>query len=69
MALVLDTGPILALLNADDAHHSRCVELVGELGESLVVPAPALADVDYWVRARLDVAVWRTFVEDLAAGA
>lgn len=69
MALVLDTGPILALLNADDVHHSRCLELVGELGESLVVPAPTLVEVDYWVRTRLDVAVWRTFVEDLAAGA
>lgn len=69
MALVLDTGPILALLNANDDHHARCVELVGELGESLVVPSPTLVEVDYWVRTRLDVAVWRTFVEDLAAGA
>lgn len=69
MALVLDTGPILALLNADDDHHGRCVELVEELAESLVVPAPTLVEVDYWVRTRLDVAVWRTFVDDLAAGA
>ena len=69
MALVLDTGPILALLNADDAYHARCVELVRDLGESLVVPAPTLVEVDYWIRTRLDVAVWSTFVEDLAAGA
>ena len=68
-ALVLDTGPILALLNADDDHHDRCVDLVRDLGESLVVPAPTLVEVDDWVRTRLDVAVWRTFVEDLAAGA
>ena len=69
MALVLDTGPILALLNADDDHHDRCVDLVRDLGESLVVPAPTLVEVDYWVRTRMDVAAWRTFVEHLAAGA
>lgn len=69
MALVLDTGPILALLNVEDDHHDRCVDLVRHLGESLVVPAPTLVEVDYWVRTRLDVAVWRTFVEDVAAGA
>ena len=69
MALVLDTGPTLALLNANDDHHARCVELVVDIGESLVVPAATLVEVDYWVRSRLTVTVWRTFVEDLAAGA
>lgn len=69
MALILDTGPILALLNANDAHHTRCVALVEEMSESLVVPAATLVEVDYWVRAKLTVAVWRAFVEDLAAGA
>ena len=34
-----------------------------------MVPAPTLVEVDYWVRTRMDVAVWRTFAEDLAAGA
>lgn len=69
MALVLDTGPILALLNANDANHSRCVDLVTAVGESLVVPAATLVEVDYWVRARLTVGVWRAFIEDVAAGA
>lgn len=69
MALVLDTGPILALLNANDANHARCVELVAAVGESLVVPAATLVEVDYWVRARLTVAVWRAFIEDVADGA
>lgn len=69
MALILDTGPILALLNANDEHHTRCVELVTEVGESLVVPAATLVEVDYWVRTRLSVEVWRAFVEDIATGA
>lgn len=68
MALVLDTGPIVALLDADDPDHHRCVALADE-HRDLVVPSPVLVEVDYWVRKRLDIKVWRTFVEDLAGGA
>lgn len=68
MALVLDTGPIVALLDADDVDHRRCVAMA-EQHRDLVVPAPVLVEVDYWVRKRLGVAVWQTFVEDLARGA
>jgi len=68
MALVLDTGPIVALLDADDPDHDRCVALADE-HRDLVVPSPVLVEVDYWVRKRLDIKVWRTFVEDLAGGA
>ncbi len=69
MALVLDTGPVLALLDADDVHHERCVELVEQLNEPLLVPVATLVEIDYWIRKRLEPAVWTAFVEDLAAGA
>jgi uncharacterized protein len=69
MALVLDTGPILALLDAGDPDHARCVATVKEAREDLVVPAATLVEVDYWCRKLLGVAVWEDFVEDLAAGA
>jgi predicted nucleic acid-binding protein len=69
VALVLDTGPILALLERDDPAHQRCVELVDRLGEDLIVPAPVLAEVDYWLRNLGQVATWQTFVEDVAEGA
>ena len=68
MALVLDTGPILALLDADDAGHGACVALVPRSREALVVPSAVLVEVDYWVRQRLDASVWMAFVEDIAAG-
>jgi len=55
MSLVLDTGPILALLDRDDPDHARCVALVDGTAEDLVVPAPVLVEVDYWCRKLLGV--------------
>jgi len=69
VALVLDTGPVLALLDADDVDHERCVKLVEQLNEPLLVPVATLVEIDYWIRKRLEPAVWTAFVEDLAAGA
>jgi predicted nucleic acid-binding protein len=69
MALILDTGPVLALLDAGDPDHERCVELVERLREDLVVPSTVLVEVDYWVLKLLDRNAWAVFVEDLARGA
>lgn len=69
MSLVLDTGPILALLDADDPDHARCVQLVEDGREDLVVPSAVLVEVDYWTRKLLGCAVMEAFVDDVAAGA
>ena len=69
MPLVLDTGPILALLDAGDPDHDRCVSLVEGLGEDLVVPGPVLVEVDYWVVKLLGAEAWTIFVDDVARGA
>ena len=69
MALVLDTGPILALLDADDPAHLRCAALLDEIHEPIVVVAPTLVEVDYWIRRRLQPEVWSIFIEDIVAGA
>ncbi len=68
MSLVLDTGPILALLDADDPAHSRCAALLDEIDEPLIVVAVTLVEVDYWIRKRLQPEVWSIFVEDIASG-
>jgi uncharacterized protein len=67
--LVLDTGPIVALLDRADPAHHRCTALLADSREALVIPAPVLVEVDYWARTRLGLAAWRTLVEDIAAGA
>ena len=70
MALVLDTGPIVALLDASDPEHERCVQMVAERPrEDLVVPAPVLVEVDYWLWKLYGADPWEAFVADVAEGA
>jgi predicted nucleic acid-binding protein len=69
MALVLDTGPLLAALDRADPDHASCVSLIAGETEDLVVPALVLAELDYWCHERLDGDVWLTFLEDVIVGA
>lgn len=69
MALVLDTGPILALLDAGDPAHASSVAMVDEIQEDLIVPACVLVEVDYWAHKLLGHESWEIFVEDIASGA
>lgn len=69
MALVLDTGPLLAAFDAADPDHEACAALLTEAGEDLVVPQLVLGELDYWCAERLDPGVWLAFLDDLLAGA
>lgn len=69
MALVLDTGPLLAALDAGDPDHASCAALLVDAPEDLVVPALVLAELDYWCNQRLGIEVWLAFLEDVLAGA
>lgn len=66
--LVVDTGPLFASLDADDPDHARCVALLSDPRADLVVPAPVLVELDYFVRKLLGVDVWHTFAADVAEG-
>jgi predicted nucleic acid-binding protein len=48
LALILDTGPILAAMDAGDRDHQECAELLEEATEEFVIPAPVLPELDYW---------------------
>ena len=69
MALVLDTGPLLAAFDAADPDHGACAALLTEAEEDLVVPVLVLGELDYWCAQRLDPAVWLAFLDDVLAGA
>lgn len=69
MVLVLDTGPVLALLDAGDPAHERSVAMVEEVGEDLVLPGCVLVELDYWVLKLLGLDVWEIFVSDVTTGA
>jgi predicted nucleic acid-binding protein len=68
MALVCDTGPLLAALDAADPDHARCAALVRDSAEDLVVPMLVLAELDYWCHQRLSAEAWLVFLDDLLAG-
>lgn len=67
--LILDTGPLLALLDADDPAHVRCVSMTEAVGEDLAVPITVLPELDYWVVKFLGQDVWTAFIEDVVQGA
>jgi uncharacterized protein len=69
VALVLDTGPLLAALDAADPDHPACAALLLDSTEDLVVPALVLAELDYWCARRLSTDAWLLFLDDVLAGA
>ena len=69
MALILDTGPLYASLDRSDAYYSVCRRLIEACDEPLVIPAPVLVEVDYWIHTRLHQGVLVTLLDDIIAGA
>jgi len=69
VALICDTGPLLAALDAADPDHERCARLLVEADEDLVVPTLVLSELDYWCGCRLPAEAWLIFLDDLLAGA
>lgn len=47
MGLLVDTGPLVALLDRGDAHHESCASLLSAAREPRLIPAPVLPEVDY----------------------
>lgn len=69
MALVVDTGVLLAAHVTDEADHHACRALLADATEPLVIPAPVLVELEYLFRARATLRAWLDFVKDVAAGA
>jgi len=69
VALILDTGPLYASLDRRDADHAACRRLIEEADETLVIPAPVLVEVDYWIHIRLHPGVLVALLDDIEAGA
>ncbi len=69
MALILDTGPLYASLDRSDAEHVACRRLIEEAEEPLVIPAPVLVEVDYWIHTRLHPGVLVALLDDIESGA
>lgn len=50
MALIIDTGPLVAALDTTDPDHERCAELIQGTSEARMVPVCVLVEVEYLLR-------------------
>jgi predicted nucleic acid-binding protein len=69
MALILDTGPLFASLDRRDALHEVCRRFIETANERLLIPAPVLPEVDYFIGQHLQPEVRLAFLNDIRAGA
>jgi predicted nucleic acid-binding protein len=69
VALILDTGPLYASLDRDDAAYRSCRTLIDRATEPLLIPALVLVEVDYWIHRRLHPGVLIALLDDIDAGA
>jgi predicted nucleic acid-binding protein len=69
VALILDTGPLYASLDRSDADHAACRALLESTTEPIVIPAPVLVEVDYWISQRLHPGVLVALLGDIESGA
>jgi predicted nucleic acid-binding protein len=63
--IVLDTSAVLALFDADDADHARCVGALPGSGPLFVVPAGILGELGCLIEAKLGATALRAFVGEL----
>ena len=61
--ILIDTGPIVALLRRPDQHHERCVAALRSLREPLATVWPVVSEAMFLLADRPDVqsALWGSF--------
>jgi uncharacterized protein len=68
LTLIVDAGPLVALADPDEPRRDAILEILRAEPESIVVPAPTTAEIDYLLGRRFGDAARRAFLTDLAAG-
>ncbi|MEJ7754184.1 MAG: PIN domain-containing protein [Candidatus Limnocylindrales bacterium] len=66
---MVDSGPLYAYVDADDAHHAASLRLLQHHPGPLLVPVLVIAEVAYLLAARLGATAEVRFLGDLAGGA
>ncbi|PXX54080.1 hypothetical protein DFR70_12561 [Nocardia tenerifensis] len=67
-ALVVDAGPLYAYVDADDAHHVDCLNLLQTHRGPLVVPTLVITEAAYLIGTRLGAEAEVQFLGDFAEG-
>jgi predicted nucleic acid-binding protein len=68
MTVIADTGPLYALVDADDAWHSRVVEWWRANKSPIVVPVCVLPELCYLLHTRISPDAEAAFVRAIANG-
>jgi predicted nucleic acid-binding protein len=66
--LIVDSGPLYAYVDADDAHHAASLELLETHPGPLMVPTLVVTEVTYLLATRLGWQPEVRFLGDLASG-
>lgn len=68
IVLIVDTGPLVAIADADDRHHRVCVELIaGDVGP-LLTTALVVAEAGWLIRRQLSIGAEVALYRSVAAG-
>lgn len=68
MALILDTGPIIASVDTTERYHRDCKTLIDDY-DILIVPEPVIVEADHFIRTRLNRPTHLQFLRDIVDGA
>ncbi len=67
--IVVDTGVLLAIADADDLWHTACAALLaGYPSSELILPAPVIPETGWMIAAVLGPATEAAFIASVAAG-
>lgn len=65
MLAVVDTGPLYAVVDEDDADHGRCRALLEQGDHRLIIPTLVVAEVTYLIATRLGPVIEAQFLRGL----
>jgi predicted nucleic acid-binding protein len=68
MAILADTGFLLALIDSDDPDHAEAARLAAQSRETFIAPFAVVPEVCYFAQKNMGAAAERAFVESLARG-
>lgn len=66
MLAVVDTGPLYAAVDADDADHARCRAVLEDGRYRVIIPTLIVAEATYLIGTRLGPAVEARFLKSLS---
>jgi uncharacterized protein len=68
VSVVVDAGPLIAIINSNDADHTRCVRALSTASRPLIIPITVLAEVCHIVEREMGPQGEADFLESLDNG-